>query len=163
MTYSSRCLVDKCSDQEKADAHALWHRLVELGDILQKGDDMNVKAMIMSSNEKCSTLLALCEGNPTVTGEFPSQKPVTWSFDIFFDLRLNKWLNKWWFEMPPRSLWRDCNECQRYKWLHEVNDVNYLTFCVFFSVHVNDDNSNVKTLCQNGVSEYSITLERLQT
>ena len=25
-------------------------------------------------------------------GEFPSQRPVTWSFDVFFDLRLNKWL-----------------------------------------------------------------------
>ena len=28
------------------------------------------------------------------TGEFPAQKPVTWSFDVFFDLRLNKWLSK---------------------------------------------------------------------
>ena len=96
MTYSSRCVLDKCADQEKADAdaHALWHRLAERGVILQKSDDMDVKAMMMSSNEKCSTLLALCEGNPKVTGEFPTQKPVTWSFDIFFDLRLNKWLNK---------------------------------------------------------------------
>ena len=51
MTYSSRCVLDKCSDSEKADAHALWHRLVELGDILQKIDDTNVKAMMTSSNE----------------------------------------------------------------------------------------------------------------
>ena len=28
-----------------------------------------------------------------VTGEFPTQRPVTRSFDIFFDLRLNKWLS----------------------------------------------------------------------
>ena len=37
-----------------------------------------------------------------VPGEFPSQRPVTRSFDIFFDLHLNKWLIKqfwgWWFE-----------------------------------------------------------------
>ena len=36
-----------------------------------------------------STLLALCERNL-----FPSQRPVTRSFDVFFDLRLNKRLSK---------------------------------------------------------------------
>ena len=39
-----------------------------------------------------SLLLALCERNPPVTGGFPSQRPVTWSFDAVFDLHLNKWL-----------------------------------------------------------------------
>ena len=39
--------------------------------------------------ETFSVLLALCEGNPLVTGEFPSQRPVTRSFDVFFDLCLN--------------------------------------------------------------------------
>ena len=42
--------------------------------------------------ETFSTLLALCEGNSPVTGEFPSQRPVTWSFDVFFDLC---WTNSW--------------------------------------------------------------------
>ena len=41
---------------------------------------------------------------PFVTGEFPSQRPVTRSFDVLFDLRLNKRLNKQsrrrWFEKP---------------------------------------------------------------
>ena len=37
-----------------------------------------------------SVLLALCEGNPPVAGEFPPQMPVTRNFDIFFDLRLKK-------------------------------------------------------------------------
>ena len=49
----------------------------------------------------------------TGTGEFPTQKPVTRSFDVFFDLRLNKRLSKqswgWWFETPSWSLWRQCN------------------------------------------------------
>ena len=44
--------------------------------------------------ETFSALLALCEGNPPVTGGFPSQKTVTQSFDIFFDQRLNKRLGK---------------------------------------------------------------------
>ena len=52
-------------------------------------------------------------GNSPVTGEFPSHRPVTRSFDVFFDLRLNKGLSKQsrhrWFETPSLSLWRHCN------------------------------------------------------
>ena len=63
--------------------------------------------------ETFSVLLALCAGNLPVTDEFPAKRPVTQSFDIFFDLRLNKWWSKqslgWWFETPSRSLWRHCN------------------------------------------------------
>ena len=36
--------------------------------------------------ETFSALLALCKRNPAVIGGFPSQRPVTWSFDVFFDL-----------------------------------------------------------------------------
>ena len=38
--------------------------------------------------EAFSALLAFCEGNPSVTGEFPSQRPVTRSFDVLFHQRL---------------------------------------------------------------------------
>ena len=52
--------------------------------------------------ETFSPLLAICAGNSPGTGEFPAQRPVTRSFDVFFDLRLNKRLSKqswgWWFE-----------------------------------------------------------------
>ena len=41
-------------------------------------------------------LLATCAGKSPVTGEFPAQRPVTRSFDVFFDLRLNKRLSKQW-------------------------------------------------------------------
>ena len=61
-------------------------------------------------------LLALCAGNSSVTGEFPSQRPVTRRFDVFFDLCMNKRLSKqswgWWFEARSRSLWRHCNGSQ---------------------------------------------------
>ena len=40
--------------------------------------------------ETFSALLALCAGNSPVTGEFHAQRPVTRSFDVLFDLRLNK-------------------------------------------------------------------------
>ena len=63
--------------------------------------------------ETFSALLALCAGNPSVSGEFPAQRPVTRSLDVFFDLCLNKRLSKkswgWWFETPSRPLWRHCN------------------------------------------------------
>ena len=35
-------------------------------------------------------LLAYCEGNSPVTGEFPTQRPLTQDVDVFFDLRLNQ-------------------------------------------------------------------------
>ena len=44
--------------------------------------------------ETFSALLALCAGNPPVTGEFLSQGPVTRSFDDFFYQRLNKRFSK---------------------------------------------------------------------
>ena len=44
--------------------------------------------------ENFSALLALCVGNSPVTGEFLAQRPVTRSFDLFFDLRPNKCLGK---------------------------------------------------------------------
>ena len=51
-----------------------------------------------------------------VTGEFPPQRPLRRSFDVFLYLRLNKQLiNKswgWWFETPSCSLWRHCNGAQ---------------------------------------------------
>ena len=60
-----------------------------------------------------SALLALCERNPPVTGGFPSPRPVTRNFDVFFGLRLNKRLSKQSrqrrFETPSLSLWHHCN------------------------------------------------------
>ena len=57
----------------------------------------------------CSTLLALCAGHSPVTDEFLAQRSVTRSFDVVFDLCLNKRLSKqwwgWWFETPSCPLW----------------------------------------------------------
>ena len=56
-------------------------------------------------------------------GEFtgdPTQRPVTRSFDLFFDLHPNKWLSKqwwgWWFETLSCPLWRHCNDGNRSRW-----------------------------------------------
>ena len=64
--------------------------------------------------ETFSALLVICAGNSPVPGEFHAQRPVTRSFDVFFDLRLNnRWSKQswcWWFETPSCSLWRQCND-----------------------------------------------------
>ena len=39
-----------------------------------------------------SALLALCAGNSLFTSEFPAQRPVTRSFDVFF---ICAWINDW--------------------------------------------------------------------
>ena len=44
--------------------------------------------------ETFPALLAIGAGNSPVLGEFPAQRPVTRSFYVFFDLRLNKRLSK---------------------------------------------------------------------
>ena len=63
--------------------------------------------------ETFSVILAICAGNSPVPGEFTAQRPVTRSFDVFFDIRLNKRLSKqswgWWFETPSRPVWRHRN------------------------------------------------------
>ena len=81
--------------------------------------------------ETLSALLVLCEGNPHL--------PVTRSFDIFFDLHLNKRLSKQsrgrWFEMPSRSLWRYCNArttpTRRKSWTYMEQHAVFATKCIF--------------------------------
>ena len=69
--------------------------------------------MMTSSNGNIFRVTGPLCGEFTGPGEFPAQRPVTRSFDVFFDLRTNKRLSKqpwgWWFETPSWSLWRHCN------------------------------------------------------
>ena len=58
--------------------------------------------------ETFSALLAICAENSPVPGEFPTQRPVTRSFDVFFYgsylwiqtgvtvQKLSIWVKKWW-------------------------------------------------------------------
>ena len=80
--------------------------------------DKNFLHMMTSSNGNISALLAICAENTPVTGEFPAQRPVTRSFDVFFDLRLSKRLSKqswgWWLETLAHYdvtvIWNQSNE-----------------------------------------------------
>ena len=96
--------------------------------------------------ETFSALLAICAGNSSATGEFPAQRPVTRSFDVFFDLRLNKRLRKqswgWWFETPSCPLWRHCNE-------HIILMCPYTNEITYTDFTVNDLNGYVQGLKKN--------------
>ena len=91
--------------------------------------------------ETFSASLAFCAGNSPITGEFPAQRPVTRSFGVFFDLRLNKRLSKqsrgWWFETQSRSLWRHCNVAYCFKYNFASRTVSLgitlsiIQFCLF--------------------------------
>ena len=74
------------------------------------GAVVNMFAWWLYKMETFSALLALCAGNWPVTGEFPTQRPVTRSFFYLRrKQRLGKQLRRRWLETPPRSLWRHCN------------------------------------------------------
>ena len=63
----------------------------------------------------------------TFSALLSAQRPMTRSFDVYFDLRLNKGLGKqswgWWFETLPRSLWRHSND------MSHVCELPPFTYC----------------------------------
>ena len=81
---------------------------------------------------------SLCGGVSQVSGEFPSQRPVTRNPNVFFDLHLNKRLSKQsrrrWFETPPRSLWHQCNvpSAHMHTWVEKLTYIiiGFTLFCV---------------------------------
>ena len=105
--------------------------------------------------ETFSAWRTLCAGNSPVTGECPFQRPVTRSFDIFFDLRLNRELSKQsrrsWFKTPSCSLWRLHNVSLRCI-LHMRCESTYLVYrilqtetysFVLIKCFINHKNSNI--------------------
>ena len=72
--------------------------------------DRTLELMMTSSNGNIFRVT----GHLCGPGEFPTKKPVTQSFNVFFDLRLNKngWVNNGeagWFVTLSRPLWRHRN------------------------------------------------------
>ena len=109
--------------------------------------------------ETFSALLALCEGNPQVISGFPSQRPVMQSFDVFFDVCLNKQLSKqsryWWFEKAfiITSLW----------WANEINIWKQGSFWVwandrYLQVTFSNAFSSMKTLHENLICLFKLAL-----
>ena len=71
------------------------------------------------TNGNISQIIGPFWGEPPVTGGFPSQRPMTQSFDVFFDLHLKKWLSEQlrrrWFKTSSHSLWCHINEALRHE------------------------------------------------
>ena len=87
----------------------------QLTDIKLPADQHSIglRTMMTSSNGNIFCVTGPLCGEFTGPGEFPAQRPVTRSLDVFFDLRLNNRLSQqpwgWWFETPAWSLWRHRN------------------------------------------------------
>ena len=99
-------------------------------------------SMATSSNGNISALLTICVGNSPVTGEFPAQRPVTRSFAVFFDLRLNKRWSKqswgWWFETPSHPLWRHFDEDPAWYSDPQISDSCSQHYFYVFKFVIND-------------------------
>ena len=94
-----------------------WYALGDIRYVQENPSGITYAASLWRHQmETFPVLLAIWEGNSPVTGEFPAQKSVTWSFDVFFYLRLTKRLSKqwwdWWFKTPSYPLWRHRNMLQ---------------------------------------------------
>ena len=73
--------------------------------------------------EAFSALLVICAWNSPIPGEFPAQRPVTRSFDVFVDLRLNKrlcknngeagdlWRYRSHYDVTVMAGWEHCQFC----------------------------------------------------
>ena len=75
--------------------------------------------------ETSSALLCLCAGNSLVTCEFLAQRPVTRSFDNFFDLHPNKRLSKQWYG--------EAGDLRRHLTHYDVNVMENIYIIIFFS------------------------------
>ena len=105
--------------------------------------------MMTSSNGSIFRVTGPLCGEFTGPGEFTAQRPVTRSFDVSFDLRLNKRLSKqpwgWWFETPAWSLWRHRNDI--HGWHRLVTLLLYLN-----SIYAYADGARVLSIWTSSVT-----------
>ena len=103
MVHICVCLVDHCWFRQWLVTGLAQIIILITDDLLQTFEKIHSKISFAESWPLFSGLDVLL-GH----GEFPSQRPVTRSFGVFFELCLNKRLSKhswgWWFETRP--LWR---------------------------------------------------------
>ena len=98
--------------------------------------------MMTSSNGNIFRVIGPLWGESTGHGGFPSQRSVTRSFDVFFDLnkRLSKQSWRRWFEGASVLLWRNMHgigvdmKMELVKILSTINIIIELTFIEFLNV-----------------------------
>ena len=114
--------LDYLRDTGVAMRRGKWHTCMKLDGLFQlrqgnKANKRKQNSMMMSSNGNIFRVTGHLCGEFTGPRWIPHTRPVTQSFDVFFDLRLNKRLSKqwrgWWFETLSRLLWRHRNAHSR--------------------------------------------------
>ena len=110
--------LDKMTISDTESVSMLWHHQAI---VTLDGDTIEHNTCVLPAVEVAEFMMTSSNGNifvrywPFVRGihRSPAQRPVTRSFDVFFDLRLNKRLSKqpwgWWFETLLWSLCCNCN------------------------------------------------------
>ena len=86
--------------------------------------------MVTSSNGNIFCICGPLCGNTPVTGEFPAQRPVTQSFDVFFDLHLNNgWVNN-----------REAGDLRRHRAHYDVIQMCICSMIVIFKYYTRTKN-----------------------
>ena len=118
--------------------------------------------MMTSSNGNIFRVTGPLCGEFTGPGEFPAQRPVTRSFDVFFDLRLNKPLSKqpwgWWFEMPLCSLWRQCNDSVGFNSSDDSSAISWAPCCYNLQQWPRRLSRPIMTMLRSGVIGVPVAL-----
>ena len=96
-----------------------------LNQLLQWNLPSNNHSLWRHQMETFSALLALCVENPSVTSGFPTQRPVTGSFDAFFDLRLNGCISN-----------RDAGDLRRHRAYYDVSVMYWYTYIYVCDVNI---------------------------
>ena len=76
-------------------------------------------------------LLVLCVGKPPVISGFPSKRPVTWRFDVFFNIRL----------MAAWSNYRDAGDLKRHVAHSDVTVMMCMQFYTWANYFINQLNA----------------------
>ena len=88
--------------------------------------------------ETFSALLAICAGNSPVTGEFPAQRPVTRSFDVFL---IGVWINGWVNN-------REAGDLKRYRAHYDVIVMRRQAYC-HYAILITSTEIAIRSLLDN--------------
>ena len=92
--------------------------------------------------ETFSALLAICVGNSPVPGEFPAQRPVTRSFDVFL---ISIWINDWVND-------REAGDLRRYRGHYDVIVMSMINTYISVREHFTDSFIRYKAYLSSGIS-----------
>ena len=105
--------------------------------------------IVTSSNGNIFRVTGHLCGEFTGPRWIPPPRPVTRSFDVYFDLRPNKRLSKqlwgWWFETLSCPLWRHCNAVVYFFLINLTPDILRVHELVFTQIEL----SNINAIAMN--------------